>query len=73
VALDDRKARRVVRERYPETTILMTVDILRDRSVRARLGAEGSKVAFEKAKQFGRMHVPKSPDTLYRGGPFDGR
>jgi hypothetical protein len=51
----------------------MTVDILRDRSVRARLGAEGSKVAFEKAKQFGRMHVPKSPDTLYRGGPFDGR
>jgi hypothetical protein len=59
VALDDRKARRVVRERYPETTIVMTVDILRDRSVRARLGPEGTEAAFEKAKQFGRMHVPK--------------
>lgn len=59
VALDDRKARRVVRERYPETTIVMTVDILRDRSIRARLGSEGTKTAFEKAKQFGRMHVPK--------------
>jgi predicted nucleic acid-binding protein len=60
VALDDGKARRIVRERYPETSILMTVDILRDRSVVALLGVEGSKAAFHKAKQFGRMHVPKS-------------
>jgi len=59
VALDDGKARRIIRERYPDTTIVMTVDILRDRVVKARLGEEASKAAFEKARQFGRMHVPK--------------
>jgi len=60
IALDDRKARRIVRERYPQTTVMMTVDILRAPSVVTRLGEEASKSAFEKAKQFGRMYVPKA-------------
>jgi predicted nucleic acid-binding protein len=60
LALDDRKARRIVRERCSDINILMTVDILSDRAVKTRLGEEACNVAFEKAKQFGRMHVPKN-------------
>lgn len=60
VALDDRKARRIVQSRYPEMRILMTVDILLHRGVRARLGEEASESAFAKAIKFGRMYVPKS-------------
>jgi N-methylhydantoinase A/oxoprolinase/acetone carboxylase beta subunit len=59
VALDERKARRIMRERYPDTEVVMSVDILRDPKVRDALGVEGSEAAFQKARQFGRMHIPK--------------
>ncbi len=58
-ALDERKARRIVRERFPEILVLRTVDILQDPSVKARLGEEASEAAFSKAKQFARMYAPK--------------
>jgi predicted nucleic acid-binding protein len=59
VALDDRKARRIARERYPDMSLVMSVEILQHPTVLNRLGAEESAIAFEKALQFGRMHVPK--------------
>lgn len=60
VAIDERKARRIIRERFPGIPVLMTVDILRDPTVKAHLGGEACEAAFAKASQFGRMHVPKS-------------
>lgn len=60
LALDDRKARRIVRANYPEIRVLMTVDMLRHPEVRARLGDAACETAFSMAKQFGRMHVPKN-------------
>ncbi|WP_299543249.1 hypothetical protein [Phenylobacterium sp.] len=59
VALDERKARRIMRERFPETLVVMSVDILRAKTVVSRLGVKGAEDAFEKAVQFGKMYVPK--------------
>ncbi len=60
VALDDRKARRIVQSRYPEMRVLLTIDILLNQDVKARLGEEASETAILKAKKFGRMYVPKN-------------
>ena len=64
LALDDRKARRIVGKCHPEIRVHMTVDLLLHSNVRTRLGEEASETAFNLASQFGRMHVPKMPVRL---------
>lgn len=59
IAIDERKARRIIRKYFPEIPVLMTVDILRSPSVKTRLGEEALDAAFAKAVRFARMHVPK--------------
>jgi predicted nucleic acid-binding protein len=61
LALDDRKARRVAFQRFPDISLVMTADILRNLKVRTQLGGEAADLATERAIQFGRMFVPKTP------------
>lgn len=60
VALDDRKARRIIRERFPRLRAFWTVDVLRAPSVVRALGARRAAECFERAQRFGRMHVPRA-------------
>jgi len=60
VVLDDRKARRIARERFPRTRTCWTVDLLRSQSLLSSVGARQAEAFFEKARRFGRMHVPRS-------------
>jgi hypothetical protein len=58
VALDDRKAIRVCRARYPAYLAYTTVDILRRGEVLDALGAVPLAEAVFDALQYGRMRVP---------------
>ena len=60
IALDDRKARRIIRDRFPTLRTFWTVDLLRAPSVVAALGASRAAALFDRAKRHGRMHVPRS-------------
>lgn len=60
IAIDDRKARRIIRERFPLLQVRWTVDLLRAPLVVAALGARQAEECFEKARRLGRMHVPRS-------------
>ena len=60
VALDDRKARRIIRERFPPMRAFWTVDLLRAPSVVRALGIRRAAECFERAERFGRMHVPRT-------------
>ena len=59
IALDDRKARRIIRDRFPTLRTFWTVDLLRAPSVLKALGARRAADLFDRAKQHGRMHVPR--------------
>lgn len=59
LVMDDRKARRIVRERFAQVQTWWTVDLLQARSVTAALGRRKADECFERARQFGRMHVPR--------------
>lgn len=59
LVVDDKKARRVVRQRFGHLRIHWTVDLLRNEGVRNRLGEGGAEDCWEKARRFGRMHVPR--------------
>jgi predicted nucleic acid-binding protein len=58
--IDDRKARRIGRERFSQLRIYWTVDLLRASSVAAALGRPRVDECFARACRFGRMHVPPS-------------
>jgi predicted nucleic acid-binding protein len=58
LVIDDRKARRIVRQRFGKIQSFWTVDILLSNSVRSALGTRVADECWNKAKQFGRMHIP---------------
>ncbi|HEY3800447.1 MAG TPA: hypothetical protein VGL58_19010 [Caulobacteraceae bacterium] len=60
LVLDDRKARRIVRERFGEVQLHWTVDLLRAPAVITGLGEMRATVCFENARRHGRMHIPKN-------------
>ena len=60
VVVDDKKARRILRERFSNLRIYWTVDLLEARSVVAALGRPLVDECFAKACRVGRMHVPRS-------------
>src|SRR5271166_5366983 len=57
LVVDDRKARRILRERFTQPRIYWTVDLLRASSVVAALGRPQVDACFARACRFGRMHV----------------
>jgi predicted nucleic acid-binding protein len=59
VALDERKARRVARQRFPEMPTIMSWEILRLPTVAEALGTDGVSTAVSDALKYGRMHTPK--------------
>ena len=59
LVMDDRKARRIARERFPQVRAWWTVDLLQARSVVTALGRQRADECFARAKSFGRMHVPR--------------
>jgi hypothetical protein len=59
LAIDDRKARRVLRQRFNRAPTYWTVDLLRSFPVVAALGRHRVDDLFTKAQRFGRMHVPR--------------
>ena len=59
LVIDDRKARRILRERFSEVRTYWTVDVLQVPRVVAALGSERAEGCFAKALRYGRMHVPR--------------
>jgi hypothetical protein len=57
VVIDERKARRVLRERFSQIALFRSVDLLRSSEVLAQLGPHRLEECFDRARQFGRMHV----------------
>jgi hypothetical protein len=60
LVIDDRKARRILRQRFGQVQTYWTVDLLRARRVTATFGPDRANEYFAKARRFGRMHVPGS-------------
>jgi len=60
LVIDDRKARRIVHERFSQVRIYWTVELLRARQVVSALGRPRVQDCFAKAERFGRMHVPRN-------------
>jgi predicted nucleic acid-binding protein len=60
LVVDDRKARRILRERFSQVRTYWTVDLLRAEPVIAALGRGQAQDYFDKALRLGRMHVPRS-------------
>lgn len=58
VALDERKARRVLRERFPTVPMIMSIELLSHPNVVSYLGVDDARASIDRAMQFGRMHVP---------------
>jgi hypothetical protein len=59
LAIDDRKARRVLRERFAGVRTYWTVDLLGANRVVTALGRHRADECFAKARHFGRMHLPR--------------
>jgi predicted nucleic acid-binding protein len=60
LVIDDRKARRILQQRFSHVRTWWTVDLLQASSVVAKLGRSLADKCFAKALQFGRMHVPRA-------------
>lgn len=58
LAIDDLKARRILRERFNNVTAFWTVELLQHSSVVNALGTPLAEKCFANARQFGRMHIP---------------
>lgn len=58
--IDDRKARRILRERFSQVRTHWTVDLLRAQAVVRTLGRRAAEECLVKAQRFGRMHMPRS-------------
>ena len=59
LVIDDRKARRILRERFGAVPAYWTVDLLRASPVVAALGRQHAEECCAKARRYGRMHVPR--------------
>jgi predicted nucleic acid-binding protein len=59
LVIDDRKARRILRERFGQVRTYWTVDLLRAHPVVTALGRSRADERFATARRFGRMHVPR--------------
>jgi predicted nucleic acid-binding protein len=59
LVIDDRKARRILRQHFSQVRTYWTVDLLQAQQVLAALGNRRVEDCFYKAKRFGRMHVPR--------------
>lgn len=59
LVIDDRKARRILRERFGQVRTYWTIDLLRARAVVDAVGSGEADTYFARAKRFGRMHVPR--------------
>lgn len=59
LVIDDRKARRILRERFNQIRTFWTVDLLQAHSVVNALVRRRADNCFAKARQFGRMHLPR--------------
>lgn len=59
IAIDDRKARRIIHDRFPRLQLFWTVNLLRAPSVIAALGVVRAADLFDRARRHGRMHVPR--------------
>ena len=57
LVIDDRKARRIVRERFSRVRTYWTVDLLQARPVVAALGRHQADECLAKARRFGRMEA----------------
>ena len=60
LVIDDRKARRILRERFSQVRIHWTMDLLQSGSVVAALGRSVVDDSIARARRFGRMHVPRA-------------
>jgi predicted nucleic acid-binding protein len=60
LVIDDRKARRILRERFSRVRTYWTVDLFRTSSVVTVLGRTQVDEYFAKAVRIGRMHVPRT-------------
>jgi len=60
LVIDDRKARRILRESFSRVRTYWTADLLRARPVVIALGRHQADDCFAKARRFGRMHVPRT-------------
>jgi predicted nucleic acid-binding protein len=60
LVIDDRKARRILRERFSQIRTHWTVDLLRAHSVVSALGRGLADECLAKAQRFGRMHMPRN-------------
>ena len=60
-AIDDGKARRVLRTRFPDVEVIMSADLLRLPQVLEHLGPDVARDAFDDAVRYARMHVPRVP------------
>ncbi len=60
LVIDDRKARRILRERFGQVRTYWTVDVLQAQRVVIALGRHRADECFAKARRFGRMHIPRS-------------
>ena len=60
LVIDDRKARRILRERFSQVRTYWTVDLFRASTVVTALGRTQVEEYFTKAARIGRMHVPRA-------------
>lgn len=60
LVVDDRKARRILREHFGRIRTYWTMDLLHSRSVVVGLGQDVVDECVERAVRFGRMHVPRT-------------
>lgn len=60
LVVDDRKARRILRERFSKVRPHWTVDLLQAHSVVNALGRRVVDECMTKAQRFGRMHMPRA-------------
>jgi predicted nucleic acid-binding protein len=60
LVIDDRKARRILRERFSQVRTYWTVDLFRASAVVTALGRTQVEEYFTKAVRIGRMHVPRT-------------
>lgn len=58
LCVDERKARRILRERFPSVSLMRSIDLLQHPRVALALGDVLVERCVEMAKRFGRMHVP---------------
>ena len=57
LAIDERKARRILAQRFPQVPLIRSCDLLQSTILAEGLGSEIANECFEKALKHGRMHI----------------